>query len=340
MNKTIGLQSDWITEVFASPPDRAWIELFKCIQTWVPDSHTDLKTHYQTIETRVEKLDRLLSTSGWELWQNFAQAPRGSQAVLDFWKTTIGPKAVLILDSLSVREISSVLIQAKAVGCEVTSVTLAGSELPSETDFYAQAIGLPGRASLKKRPLPASFTCSGQDTYADTFQVDFAETTAKLPNEKNIFLWHGWPDDVLHDLAKSENAFNRFIEQVQTTLDSDGFRELLRVLSRGRELLITSDHGYCHAAGFVATQGDAHLALKPLGHTRARKLNEITDTSKKVITPPATLDLKATSNEDIYRLALGRQRPTDKGFPALTHGGLSLLECTVPLIRLRGPSNV
>lgn len=332
--------SDWVSQLFASQPDEAWAAIFAKLEEIVPRSHDDLKAHYQGVEAQVEKLDRLLSSSAWELWRGFKAAAKGSAAVKSFWVETVGPKAVLILDSLSLREVAPLLMQAQAAGCEVVSVNFAGSEIPSETDLYAEALGLSGRASLKKKPLPASFTCTDKDTHVDTLQLmDFAQTADKIPNSKNVFLWHGWPDDLLHDLAKAEDAFNKFIEQVKGTIDSDGFRSVISKLARGRELLITSDHGYCNASGFISAQGESHQALKFLGHTRARKLGAADSADPRVITPPPMLDVEATSTSDRYRVALGRLRPSDKGYPALTHGGMSLLECTVPVIRLRGGSN-
>jgi hypothetical protein len=52
--------------------------------------------------------------------------------------------------------------------------------------------------------------------------------------------------------------------------------------------------------------------------------------------PPATMEMPSTATNETYRLAIGRKRPSDRGFPALTHGGLSLMECTVPLIHIIG----
>jgi hypothetical protein len=75
--------------------------------------------------------------------------------------------------------------------------------------------------------------------------------------------------------------------------------------------------------------------LKQLGHTRSKPITPQEQRSGSTI-PPVTLDLRASSSSDIYRVAVGRLRPADRGFPALTHGGMSLMECTVPLIRLRG----
>jgi hypothetical protein len=330
------ITSQWLDFLFSMAPSKSWVEILSQVKREVPLTYSDIKNHYQETERKIARLDEILQSSAWDLWVNFHLAPRGSAYVSQFWETTVGPKAVLILDSLSVREIAPLLEQIKSVGCEVVSVEYASSELPSETELYANALGLPGRFSLKNKPIPSGFKLKCEDTFVDTFKkIPFAESDTKIPNSKNVFLWHGWPDDTLHDLAKTEDAYNRFINHVQESFNSDGFRGLVKKLAHGRELLITSDHGYCNTSGFPPAHSEQHKELKVLGHTRAKMINEGDRSAGRTI-PPVTLDLKATSTSEYYKLAIGRSRPSDKGFPALTHGGLSLMECVVPLIRLRG----
>ena len=332
------ITSQWLDFLFSKNPTEAWIEILSRIKEQVPLSYTDIKSHYQETEGKIARIDEILQSSAWDLWANFSAAPRGSESVKSFWNKTVGPKSVLILDSLSLREVAPLIAQIESVGAEIVSVDFASSEMPSETEFYAKALGLPGRFSLKNKPLPSDFKISCEDTFVDTFKkIPFAESDSKIPNAKNIFLWHGWPDDTLHDLAKVEDAFNRLIDHVRESLDSDGFRGLIKKLSHGRELLITSDHGYCNTSGFPPAHSEQHKELKVLGHTRARAINEGEQSAGMTI-PPVTLDLGATPTGELYKMAVGRCRPRDAGFPALTHGGLSLMECVVPLLRVRGGS--
>ena len=234
------------------------------------------------------------------------------------------------------REVVPICERIKKIGLSVKKVEFAGSEAPSETELYANALGLNGRFDLGKRPVPAKFLVPSGDAYVDTFKkIPFDESSAKISNEKNLFIWHGWPDDSLHDLGKVDDAFNRFIEHVKDQIESKGFETLLAFMAQGRELLITSDHGYCDTSGFQMARNDENRELKTLGHTRAKAIKDEERIAGRTI-PPATLEMNATSSGDLYRIALGRRRPSDKGFPALTHGGLSLLECTVPLITVVG----
>lgn len=51
------------------------------------------------------ELDNVLSGSCWDLWADFdATVPKASQSITDFWTSSQGGKAVLILDGLSLRE--------------------------------------------------------------------------------------------------------------------------------------------------------------------------------------------------------------------------------------------
>lgn len=334
------LSTDWLLQILTKEPKESWKDIFFHLNKMVSEEKSEIKTLYRTLETEIAHIDHMLSSSAWDLWEQFGQAPKGSEFVKDFWATTVGPKAVLVLDSLSIREVGPICEQIRKIGLKVSEIRFAGSEAPSETEMYANALGVDGRFDLAKKPVPSKFFVPTGDACVDTFRkIPFDESAKKLSNDKNIFVWHGWPDDSLHDFGKVDDAFNRFIEHVRDQIESDGFSTLISYLARGRELLITSDHGYCDTSGFQMAQNDEHRELKTLGHTRAKKISENERLSGRTI-PPATLEMYSTSSaSSLYRIALGRRRPSDKGFPALTHGGLSLMECTVPLIRIQGASN-
>lgn len=334
------LSTDWLNQILFKAPEESWKDIFSHLKSIIPQGKEDVKTSYRELENNIANIDHVLSSSAWDLWQGFGSAPRASQYVTEFWKNAVGPKAVLILDSLSIREINPICSKLSENGLIIKKIEIAGSEIPSETDLYANAIGIQGRASLAKGSSPKGLLINTDSTFVDSFKnTPFDETTLKITNDKNIFIWHGWPDDSLHTHGKYDDAFNRFIEHVKDIIESEGFINCIKKLAQGRELLITSDHGYCNTSSFTMAQGVHHQELKLLGHTRAKKSSEINSGGGLSI-PPATMEMKASSNGDLYRIAIGRIRPSDKGFPALTHGGLSLMECSVPLIHVTGASNV
>ena len=334
------LSTDWLNQILSKNPEESWRDIFSHLKGMIPQDSQDVKTSYRELENNIANIDHVLSSSAWDLWQDFASAPRASHYVTEFWKNTVGPKAVLILDSLSIREINPICTRLSEIGLQVKKVEIAGSEIPSETDLYANAIGIQGRASLAKGSNPKGLLLESDSTFIDSFKnTPFDETTLKITKDSNIFIWHGWPDDSLHTYGNYDDAFNRFIEHVKDIIESDGFINCIKKMAQGRELLITSDHGYCNTSSFTMAQGEHHQELKLLGHTRAKKTSEIRPGGGKTI-PPATMEMRASSNSEMYRIAVGRIRPSDKGFPALTHGGLSLMECSVPLIHVSGVINV
>lgn len=330
------LSTEWLNKVLSKSPDEAWVDIFAHLKGLVPKEAQEAKTSYRKLEDDVAYIDHVLSSSAWDLWRDFSSAPRASTYVQNFWKNTVGPKAVLILDSLSIREINPICTEISKLGLKIKNIELAGSEIPSETDIYASAIGIPGRASLAKGSNPKGLLINTENTFVDSFKnTPFNETNQKITNDKNIFIWHGWPDDSLHIYGKYDDAFSQFIEHVKEIITSDGFGSCIQKLAQGRELLITSDHGYCNTSSFTSAVGEHHQELKLLGHTRAKRSADLDKGAGKTI-PPATMEMLSTSTNELYRVAIGRRRPSDKGFPALTHGGLSLMECAVPLIHIVG----
>lgn len=333
------LNIEWMDRFFSLNSIDQWKYLFELIarDTGIP-AGINVKGWYTSLEEKVNKIESLLATSAWDVWKDFGAAPRASQAVIDFWKSTSGPKAVLILDSMSVREVSLILRDIPKSGLKLVKYWVAGSEVPSDTDRYAAALGLPGRASLKSQRAPASFKlATDADTYIDTYQnLPFDECAGRIPTTKNLFIWHGWPDDALHEKAGAEDAFFRFIEHTDSEMSSSGFRSFLQSAAKGRELLITSDHGYANANDFqIASQGDCNDELRSLGLSRYLDAAKLPPPTGRTI-PPMTLDLRSTSQNKTFRVAFGKFRPDHKGFPKLTHGGLSLMECCVPLLHFRG----
>lgn len=330
------ISTDWLDQLFELSYEEAWARIHKEVAGLVTTTeHKSPKGYYTILEREVNNIESILSQSAWDLWENFHSSPRASGGVVDFWDKTVGPKAVLILDSLSIREAGVLINRLESFGLTLSDFSVAGSEIPSETDLYANALGLRGRASLKKQSAPASFRLSTEDSYIDSFkQLPFKDCAERLPAQKNQFVWHSWPDDSVHDKGKVEDSLNYFIDHVDSVFSSEGFKAFIKAISTGRQLLVTSDHGYCHSGSFQTVSGNGKEELKFLGHKRAKPISNEEVMSGKTI-PPVTLDLKATSADQIYRVAVGKRRPPDRGFPSLTHGGLSLMECCVPLIQVK-----
>jgi hypothetical protein len=102
-------------------------------------------------------------------------------------------------------------------------------------------------------------------------------------------------------------------------------------MSKGRRLVITSDHGYAASGLFidVTNKDQANWLKTNFGSSR---FAHGAGTPHHWV-PPISLCLD-TSN-GVNQFALGRRKwRSSGGYPTLAHGGLSLLEVSVPFIEL------
>src|SRR5262249_214569 len=113
--------------------------------------------------------DRLLANTAWILWDDFQHhAPTAVDELKRFWVPAgVSGPAVLILDGLSLRELPMVLTAAKERGLSATRAEALGSQVPSDTDSFAAALGLAGRSKLSNNRPPRTFIFSGPDVHTD-----------------------------------------------------------------------------------------------------------------------------------------------------------------------------
>ena len=282
-------------------------------------------------ERAVSDLELLLSGSAWELWRHFeAVVPRASEGVANFWQTTPGGKAVLILDALSLRESALILQESTARSFTVQQADARGSELPSDTKFFARALGFGGRASLQNNAAGSAHRLPGART--ESLDAAWGACADWVQAAPNIVLWHHWLDSRLHALQGPGHGFQTLGQEACEQLRSDGFWSLIAKLAHGRTLLITSDHGYAMAGQFadVGAGSDQGKWLKEnFGSSRYADGFGAADP----FLPPLSLALDTAHGT--HRFALGRRRwRSQGGYPTLAHGGLSLLEIFVPFIQL------
>src|ERR1017187_9108183 len=95
--------------------------------------------------------DQLLANAAWNLWDEFLHhAPLAIDELKKFW---VAPKAsgraILILDGLSLRELPIIVNAAKERGITLVRVEARGSQLPTETDRFAEALGVSSRSKLR-----------------------------------------------------------------------------------------------------------------------------------------------------------------------------------------------
>jgi len=269
--------------------------------------------------------DRLLSETAWELWNSFPSDTKKTSNALIEWTndTTSGGKAVLILDALSLRELFILREIALEKKIKITNLSATAAECPSSTGEFAKALGISGRSSIANNNKGASFKPFNANCYTDVCNIAFEDCT--IPTTPNVFIWHSWLDDLIHQTSMPDVLEKK----VSQTLQSDGFWSFIDNLRQGRRLLITSDHGYAIGRNFSSQIDDTQateLLRKQFG---AKRYSTLLPGEKINTIPPVTM----IHNNQIVIIGQNKWK-VQGGYPNICHGGMSLLEALVPWIEL------
>jgi hypothetical protein len=274
-------------------------------------------------------LDLFLSTTSWDLWEAFSTSvERTSDRLARWWKEPYSAKAVLILDGLSLRELPWLLQGAKAHGFMLHGVSANASELPGETNEFAQALGFSSRSQLQNNGggLANKLTPS----HTECVDMPWKDCAGLIDATPNWAFWHHWPDSKVHDGAGAGQGLDTLARDTAEQLASDDFWHFVERLATGRRLVITSDHGYA-ATGLFFDASDEEAAFLKATFKSGRGIAGAGETGPFV--PPVALQTNGPHGPHL--LALGRWKwRSQGGYPTLAHGGLSLLEVLSPFVEL------
>ena len=318
--------------LLTSTPADAWRAIFAHALeiAYAPLSITGAAGEVTRRDREIGALDLFLATSGWDLWTEFeATTERTSDRLVEWWNERKKNRAVLILDGLSLRELPWIIQGAKDRGYTVHSARVTASELPGETNSFAHALGLAGRAALENNGAGSGFRLKKART--ETLNTPWADAAKAIGSQPDWVLWHHWPDDRLHDLSTAGQGIEKLTALAAAELSSDGFWSLVERLTTGRRLVITSDHGYAATGLFPDAPEDQGKHLKEVFKSGRCASSNKGGASPWI--PPVQLLL--TTKHGATRLALGRRKwKSQGGYPTLTHGGLSILEVASPFVEL------
>ena len=280
-------------------------------------------------DREIGALDHFLSTTGWDLWQAFGDTvERTSDRLVRWWAEPYSAKAVLILDGLSLRELPWLLQGAKERGFTLHEVTANASELPGETNEFAQALGFGSRSQLQNNG--GGLAHRLQPTQTECVDMPWKDCEGLINSTPNWVFWHHWPDSKVHDGSGAGQGLDTLTRDAADQLSSDDFWAFVERLATGRRLVITSDHGYAATGYFPDADGEVGQFLKKI-FASGRSAAGTGETGPFV--PPVALQIN--SPHGTHLLALGRWKwKSQGGYPTLTHGGLSLLEVLSPFVEL------
>jgi hypothetical protein len=278
--------------------------------------------------------DRLLSESAWDLWEQFpTAAPSVVEELKQFWAagSTTGT-AVLILDGLSLRELPLIVAAADDRGISPAKTEVCGAEVPTETDQFAEVLGIAGRSKLFNNRAPASFIFGGSGVFTDVLDAPFADCVSSIPASPRVFVWHKWPDEPLIHLHEDKaNGPDIVAETTRKELSSNGFWSFVDRLRQGRRLAITSDHGYAVSKLFSSEVPDKELVKllrETFGAKRCAKARPDRPWPRCHLPP-------LVCQQGEWLVVMGQRKwASPGGFPNLCHRGLSLLEAAVPFVEL------
>lgn len=281
-------------------------------------------------ERKVSEFELLLSGSAWELWREFEEAvPRTAQSLIDFWNSTSSGKAILILDSLSLREAPWLLQEAERRGYRIHQAKVSGSEIPSDTTSFAKALGFAQRSALENNSAGSTHALPGART--ESLNVAWEDCLDWIASAPALVLWHHWPDERIHQLADPGDGFQKLCREAAQRLTSDSFWQMVERMATGRRLVITSDHGYA-ASGLFSDVTNKEQAGWLKAHFGSSRFAQGPSATHHWI-PPIALCLQTAHGTNQF--ALGRRKwRSAGGYPTLAHGGLSLLEVAVPFIEV------
>lgn len=322
--------SDWARVILTpQPPEQAWRLICDRLRDVALEGASAQALQKATIDP-----DRLLAETAWELWEGFAaSAPKVVDELKRFWSAqSMAGTAVLILDGLSLRELPLLLAAAAKRGITPIRAEARAAAVPTETDWFAASLGLPGRSKLFNNKPPGTFIFAGPDTFTDVLEAPFEDCVSSVPTAPRLFLWHKWPDEpLIHLYADKPDGHTTVAQKTKEQLSSDGFWKLIDRMRQGRRLVITSDHGYAVSQFFSSEVKDADSValLRRHFHARRSAREDLASPWPDRHLPPLVC------RHDGWLVVMGQRKwSVQGGFPHLCHAGLTLLEAIVPYVEL------
>lgn len=328
------LKTDVLQHLLKDSPEDAWRIIVNEILE-ITSKQLDLRNASSTVIKRdreVGTIDHFLSVSGWDLWQAFDDVVmRTSDHLVNWWGAAgfgnQSAKAVLILDGLSLRELPWLLHGAKERGYSV-DVTATASELPGETNMFAKALGFSSRSQLQNNGGDKNQKLHSART--ECVDMPWKDCAGLIDSTPNWVFWHQWPDNRLHEESGAGKGLDVLTNDVAMQLTNDDFWQFVERLATGRQLVITSDHGYA-ATGYFFDAAEDESAFLKTTFKSGRSVTGTGDVGSFV--PPVAMQIN--NQHGSHLLAVGRWKwRSQGGYPTLAHGGLSLLEVLSPFVVL------
>lgn len=319
-----------LDNVLLQSTSKAWINIVQQIYENFSGPFTD--TPMQEIvkrEKAMVSLETILAGAAWDLWSSFEDSvPKTAKLIRNFWDNNLNGKAVLIIDGLSMREMPFFIEEGNRRGYKVIQSTVSSSALPSDTTFFAKSLGFSSRAELSNNGAGKNHYLKNAVT--DCNDLPWEDCVNLIGSEPNWVLWHTKFDDLIHEYKGPGKGIRELCSKSEEYFTSDAFWKLIERLSKGRKIVITSDHGYASTGDFLNISGEEAEYLKTTFKNQ-RYAKSVRRNGDSI--PPLDITLNSANGE--FQYVLGRRKwKSSGGYPTLAHGGLSLMETLVPFIEM------
>lgn len=286
-------------------------------QVWQIDDVDDVNAFFIRREKETDRLERFVLETFFDVYDLLLTRIRQERGRSRFEGTT-GP--IIMLDGCSIREANLLTGPLGEAGYQVTDYGYALSEVPSSTlAFNRNVFGTARPASLRRW------------RQYQVVSIESGQLPALFPAGPEVLVWVSYPDELLHkvrgEAVTPQEAFDKTAKVLLAVLDGLG----------AEEYLVTSDHGYLYvenATLFWSVGRDAKVLRQLFGGRRAVPVEELGPEFDQLRQVPRSRTYALFDDEGCY--VRGRYHWSVQG-PAsdVTHYGLSLMECLVPMMTIR-----
>jgi len=273
----------------------------KLLKLWVnmAEKENEIGDYYYKGEEKVRDFEEFILKSYWEFYDLLAKACLMERDVFQLYPNA----TIVIMDGMSIRESVLLCKLLKGEGYNVKH-GFNFSAVPSDTEFFREKI---------KKPM------------GDFSQINNPKSIRLAGDEK--YVWSYFPD-VMLDKIKTGHAVISSLEEMYKVVEKIVLEILAKI--RAERTVITSDHGYIRTeAGFVFSVPDK----------AKRKFQQIFGSKRYVKID--SINVEDLKNEGYvkefngYYLAKSRYLwPVPGRYSIYIHGGLSLMECFVPVLEV------
>jgi hypothetical protein len=267
-------------------------------EIWQPKE--DLSDYFQQ-DKKAKEFEKFLQDTYFELFTE--ELPKYTSGGLD---ADLENEKLVLLDMLSIREAVLLKEHLEDEGYKV-ELNYSFSAIPSKTETFKQKIDLP----KKKKEYKYQKINDSQN-----FSLDGDEE----------FVWSSFPDSWLEDMQKGKK-----VKADEKEVYRDTEEHLDKILNQleGEEIVITSDHGYNVAKPafqFDLDPKDQKKISDVMGNNRAIK-DEVE--SDKLV------EAGFLVRNNGWLMAQSRNIwPISGSYSIYQHGGVSLLECMTPKLKI------